>query len=93
MRLARPLRRSLERRHRVVVCQRAVALMTEYLEDALSAGDRARLEAHLVRCTACNAYLDHMRVTVAVLGHLEPDELPDRVLDELVELYRRVRAG
>ena len=67
--------------------------MTEYLEDALSAGDRARFEAHLVLCTACNAYLDHMRVTVAALGHIEPDELPDTVLAELVELYRRLRAS
>lgn len=67
--------------------------MTEYREDALSARDRARFEAHLVGCAACNAYLDRMRVTVAVLGHLEPDELSDRVLEELVELYRRVRAG
>lgn len=67
--------------------------MTEYLDDALSGGDRARFEAHLVRCAACTAYLGQMRASVAALGHLEPDELPDAVLDELVELYRRFRAS
>ena len=92
MRLTGLLRRSIERRQRGLVCRDAVGLMTAYLEGALSAGDRTRFEAHLARCTACTAYLDQMRVSVAALG-LEPDEVPDTVLDELVELFRRCHAS
>jgi hypothetical protein len=34
-----------------------------------------------------------MRVTVTVLGHLDPQQLPDAVIDELVWLYRRYHAS
>ena len=67
--------------------------MTDYLEDALAPDDRARFEAHLINCAACTASLDQMRATVATLGELRVDDLPDEVVDELVDLYRRHRAG
>ncbi len=76
-----------------MVCRDAVTLMTDYLEGALRADERRRYEAHLLSCVACTAYLSEMRAAVAVLGQLEPDDLPDAVLDELVELYRRVSAS
>ena len=75
------------------MCRDAVELMTDYLEGALSHADHARFEAHLVHCDACTAYLDQMRATVATLGHLRVDDLPDEVVDEPVDLYRRHRAG
>ena len=34
-------------RRKAIVCRRAVELVTDYLEGALPAGDRERLEAHL----------------------------------------------
>ena len=67
--------------------------MTDYLEGALPPHDRARFEAHLINCAACTAYFDQMRATVATLGDLRVDDLPDEVVDELVDLYRRHRAG
>ena len=75
------------------MCRDAVELMTDYLEGALSPDDRARFEAHLVNCAACTAYLDQMRAAVATLGELRVEDLPDEVIDELVDLYRRHRAG
>lgn len=80
-------------RRRALACRSAVELMTDYLDGALSQDDRVRFEAHLVHCDACTAYLDQMRATVAMLGHLRVDDLPDQVVDELVDLYRRHRAG
>jgi anti-sigma factor RsiW len=85
------LRRATDRR-RDLVCQQAVELMTEYLEDAMSPQDRARFEAHLAGCPACTAYLDQMRLTVVTLGRLDVSSLPPPVLVELVELFRRHRA-
>jgi anti-sigma factor RsiW len=84
--------RSIRRRGRALVCREAVKLMTEYLEGALGAAERRQYEAHLAGCIACNTHLSQMRATVAILGEVEPDELPDAVVEELVQLYRRVPA-
>ncbi len=80
------------RRRRALVCREAVALMTDYLDDALPERDRARLEAHLADCPHCSEYLVQLRTTIDLLGRVEPDALPDDTLDELVALYRRWRA-
>jgi anti-sigma factor RsiW len=75
-------------RRRAIVCRQAVALMTDYLEGALTARDRARLEAHLGGCPHCSEYLAQMRATIDALGHVEPDDLDAAALDDLVALYR-----
>jgi anti-sigma factor RsiW len=81
------------RRRRALVCREAVTMVTDYLEDALSPRDRARLEAHLAGCVNCSEYLAQIRATIAAAGHVEPDDLPAEALDDLVALYRQWRAG
>ena len=49
-------------------------------------------ERHLTACPHCREYLDQMRVTIALLGRVEPESLAPEVRDELVTLYRRWRA-
>ena len=49
-----------------ITCHQAVALVSDYLEGSLSRRDRRRLERHLKDCDACSAYLDQMRVTIAL---------------------------
>lgn len=83
----------LRRRRRDVVCRQAVALMADYLEGALAEGDRRRLERHLAGCPHCSEYLAQVRATIDAVGRIEPDDLPDEAVDELVTLYRRWRAG
>ena len=83
----------LFRRRRELVCRQAVALMTDYLDGALSAHDRVRLEEHLAECPHCSEYLAQIQATVAAAGHVEPDDLPPEALDELVSLYRGWRTG
>ncbi len=80
------------RRRREMACLEAVEVMTAYLEDALSAADRARLEAHLAECPYCLEYLAQLRATIDALGKVEPEDLAEETLDELVALYRRWRA-
>lgn len=80
-------------RRRAVVCREAVELVTDYLEGALSARDRARLEAHLADCPHCTEYLRQIRVTIDALGRVEPESLSAEARDELVALYRRWQAG
>jgi anti-sigma factor RsiW len=79
-------------RRRAIVCRDAVALMADYLDDALAPHDRARLESHLAACPHCSEYLAQLRVTIDALGRAEPEALSDEALDEMVGLYRRWRA-
>jgi len=81
----------LIRRRRSVVCRQAVELMSDYLEGALSERDRRRLEAHLADCPHCTEYLAQLRVAIDTMGRVEPDELPEAMVDDLVALYRRWR--
>jgi anti-sigma factor RsiW len=67
-------------------------LMTDYLEGALSAADRKRLEAHLAGCPRCREYLAQLRVTISAAGRVEPEDIEPEVLDELTSLFRRFRA-
>ena len=67
--------------------------MAGYLDDALSPGDRARLDAHLASCPHCSEYLAQLRVTIDVLGRAEPEALSEEALDGLVGLYRRWRTA
>ena len=76
-------------RRRTIACRQAVELVTAYLEDALSARDRARFEGHLEGCPHCTEYLDQMRRTLAAMGRIEPDALDPETRTELVALYRR----
>jgi predicted anti-sigma-YlaC factor YlaD len=81
----------LRRRRDRLTCRRAVELVTDYLEGALDPEDEARLEAHLQRCQGCTAYVEQMRLAVAVLGRLEPAPPDPSVEAELIELFRRYR--
>ena len=76
---------------RDLVCRQAVALVTDYLDDALTRRQRRRFEAHLRNCPNCSQYLIQIRLTIDTVGHVEPDELDPAVKDELIELYRRFR--
>jgi anti-sigma factor RsiW len=85
--------RAWRRRRRALVCRDAVALMADYVDGALAPVERARLEAHLADCPHCSEYLAQLRATIDALGAVEPDDLEDAVVDELVTLYRRWQAG
>ncbi|HVM04805.1 MAG TPA: zf-HC2 domain-containing protein [Acidimicrobiales bacterium] len=86
--------RSLFRgRRRDLVCREAVALMAAYLDGVLPDADRLRLEGHLAGCPHCSEYLAQLRATIDALGRVEPDDLPDEAVDELVGLYRQWRQG
>ncbi len=75
-----------------LVCQEMVELITDYLEDALPRSQRRRFEAHLAGCEHCSEYLEQMRVTIRLTGHLHAEDLTPAMHEEFAELYRRWRS-
>jgi anti-sigma factor RsiW len=73
---------------RELTCARLVELVTDYLEDALTADDRERVEEHLVFCDGCSTYLDQIRQTIAVTGRLRPDDIPPALQEKLLAAFR-----
>ena len=71
-----------------LTCAQVVELVTVYLEGGLSPADRARFEAHLTACDGCTGYLDQMRVTIAVVGRIDEDDLSDNAKAELLGAFR-----
>ena len=57
-------------RLRRLCCREVVELVTDYLEGALPARTRARVERHLARCRGCAAYVEQMREVVRLLANL-----------------------
>jgi anti-sigma factor RsiW len=82
----------LSLRRKDIVCQQAVELVTDYLEGALSRGDRRRFERHLRACPNCTAYLEQIRITIVLTGTVETDELTAEAREDLSALYRRWRS-
>jgi anti-sigma factor RsiW len=70
-----------------------VELVTAYLEDALPPADRKRFEAHIARCDACTAYLEQMRMTLRMLGRLEPAAVSPDAERELLQAFRDWRSS
>jgi len=77
---------------RDLVCQRAVELVTDYLENALGRADRRRFDKHLAGCPHCTEYLAQMRATIALTGQITPDDLSPEMRADFIALYLRWRA-
>ena len=74
-----------------MTCEEFVELVTAFLEGMLDeAAERAFVE-HLAECPGCERYLDQFRVTIAELGELPPESLPDETRERLLDAFRTWR--
>ena len=71
-----------------LTCQELVEIVTAYLEGTLSAQERTRFEKHLVGCSGCRNYLDQMRRTIALVGSLPEETIPEEAKEELLHAFR-----
>ena len=78
----------LFRRHTHRAAARRSRLVTAYLEDAMPRRERRRLEAHLAACPHCAAYVEQIRLTIALTGASRPSDLSAEALDDLVGVFR-----
>ena len=73
-------------------CRDFVELVTDYLDAALNSEQRLVVELHLAFCSPCVDYLDQMRATIAATGRLHESEVPEPVMESLVQAFRALRA-
>ena len=64
-----------------LTCREVVELVTEMLDDAMPAEDRARLEQHLLVCPPCTAHVQQVRDTIALARELPASAPPAAIAD------------
>lgn len=69
-------------------CREVVDVLSDYLEGALPAERRAALEQHLLTCENCVNYLNQMRTSIALTGKLQEEDVPDEVMDRVLDMFR-----
>jgi anti-sigma factor RsiW len=74
-------------------CRELVELVTDYLEGALSEEERLRFDEHIGTCNGCRVYLEQMRQTIVVAGHLSEEWLAPDAERELLQVFRGWRSG
>jgi anti-sigma factor RsiW len=75
-----------------IVCQQAVEMVSDYIEDALPGVDRQRYERHLADCPHCTEYLAQVRETIRLAGRLTPSDMSAEMRDAFADVFRRWRA-
>ncbi|GAC1382215.1 MAG: hypothetical protein NVSMB48_12030 [Marmoricola sp.] len=83
--------RRLFRRNRAaeaMACERAIALLAQYLDEVLDPRQQARLEAHLAGCRHCSEYLEQLRTTISLARQVDPGTLDAETRTALTDLYR-----
>lgn len=72
-------------------CQEVVEILNDYLEGAMLAADRARIEQHLAECEGCDNYLEQLRTTIRLTGSLSEQSIPPEVMASLLRVFRAGR--
>ena len=76
-----------------LTCKEFVEVVTGYLDGALPPSALADVEAHLVGCPGCRAYLDQMRQTVRGVAALRDPAVDPSARVRLLRAFRsRARA-
>jgi anti-sigma factor RsiW len=75
-------------------CRELVDSITEYLDGAVSEGQRTDIERHLEECHGCRVALDQFRTVISVAGRLTPADVArvdEMVRDRLLATLRVMR--
>jgi anti-sigma factor RsiW len=77
-------------------CNQFVELVTDYLDDAMTSDERARVDAHLAGCPYCADVLAQWQTVIAVAGALKEDEvgsIDPTLRASLMTAFRQARSG
>ena len=59
------------------------------MKRSLPAADRGRLEQHLVDCPGCVNYLEQMKQTLKILGHIPEETVSPEARKKLGDAFRK----
>jgi anti-sigma factor RsiW len=76
-----------------VTCREFVEVLTDYLEGALDAHERAEIERHIVICRGCSNYIEQMRSTIDLLGRIAAAAPADEPATAALAIFRQWQAG
>lgn len=76
-----------------LTCKEMVEIVTDYLEGALSPGDRVRFDEHLAICDGCTYYVEQMRETIRLSGMVTEEQISESQLERLRHAFRDWKAG
>ena len=71
-----------------VSCQEVVELVTDYLEGSLTPHEAALFEQHLNFCDGCDWYVEQLRTTIATVGRVQQEEVPEAMRAKLLTAFR-----
>ncbi|MGH2968221.1 MAG: anti-sigma factor family protein [Solirubrobacteraceae bacterium] len=74
--------------HEHISCREVVELVTDYLEGALPPEDAELFEQHLNFCDGCVWYVEQMRATVATVGRIREEDVPEETREKLLAAFR-----
>lgn len=70
-----------------VQCREVVDVLTDYLEGAMPPEQRAALEQHLLTCEGCTNYVEQLRMSIALTGRLQEEDVPPQVMDRILNMF------
>ena len=74
-------------------CQELVELVTDYLEGRMAPAVAERFDAHMEVCPPCGYYLEQMRTTLTVLGHIPEETISDGARESLLHAFTDWHSG
>jgi anti-sigma factor (TIGR02949 family) len=74
--------------HDHITCQEVVELVTEYFDGALATDEADLFEQHINFCEGCDWYVDQLRATVATVGRVEEEDVPEEMRERLMTAFR-----
>ncbi len=76
-----------------LTCNEIVEVITDYLEDRMSAADRACFEEHLHWCPPCAEYLAQMQATIRLSKRLTEADLSEPAKLAFLHAFRHRKGG
>ena len=74
--------------HEHITCQEVVELVTDYLDDAMSAEEASLFEQHLNFCDGCVWYVDQLKTTISTAARIREEDLPPEARERLLAAFR-----
>jgi anti-sigma factor RsiW len=71
-----------------LTCHEVIELLSDYVDGALSAEDRRRVDEHLALCDGCTTYLEQLRETIRLSGRVTEDQVPNEEKAALLAAFR-----